>query len=79
MYQNLIRTMSLLTRRTANDVAALMELPGNIYLDYYKQVEQELVEEAKERKREHDRIKAQRQNEARKTRTPSMNNSRIRR
>ncbi|MCA1807029.1 MAG: hypothetical protein LC687_04160 [Actinobacteria bacterium] len=53
-----------MTRRTSNDLHALLELPGNILIDYYRQVEQELIEENKEKKRQQEKRESQRQQEA---------------
>ncbi len=74
MYQNLIRMMSLLTRRTSNDLHALLELPGNMLIDYYRQVEQELIEEQKERKRQHEKQEAKRAQEAQKQKSRARSN-----
>ena len=68
MYQNLIRTMSLLTRKTSNDLGSLLELPGNLLMDYYRQVEDELIEEYKEKKRQIEKQKAERDQQTRMAR-----------
>jgi len=61
--------MSLLTRKTSNDLRSLLDLPGNVMIDYYRQVEHELIEEQKERKRQHEKQQAQRAQQARKAKT----------
>ncbi len=67
--------MSLLTRKTSNDLNALLELPGNLLLDYYKQVEHELIEEQKERKRQQEKQKAHRESEARRQRSKKLSST----
>ncbi len=57
--------MSLLTRKTSNDVGTLLELPGNMFIDYYKRVEEELIEEQKAKKKKQKEAESKRQAERR--------------
>jgi hypothetical protein len=48
-----------LTRKTANSLESLLELPASLFVDYYKKIEDSLIEEQRQKKKEIEKIKSQ--------------------